>query len=146
VRRLSKELGVSQPTLSQWRKVCGKLVDMKKERSTTKLSLSEQYRVLCEYRILSSTEQGSFLRQHGLKSGDLERYEEAISEALNWHGTPSAVGRPSKSVEVKELEHKLAATQKDLRFKERALAETAARVVLLKKSRILFGLDDFEEN
>lgn len=142
--RLSREVGISQTTLSKWRRVYGKLLGMENERSTTKLSLEDQHKVVLEYRSLSSSEQGAYLRKKGLKSGDIERYELTILNALKSIGTGGSVGRPGKSKEVKELEQRLSETEKDLRFKEKALAEAAARVVLLKKSRLLFGLEDPE--
>jgi hypothetical protein len=119
---------------------------MENERATTKLSLEDQQKVVLEYRSLSSSEQGAYLRKRGLKSGDIERYELTILNVLKGIGVTGAVGRPGKSKEVKELEQRLSETEKDLRFKERALAEAAARVVLLKKSRLLFGLEDPEES
>ncbi len=64
---------MSQPTLSSWRKLYGKLGGMKEERSTTKLSLEEQHKVVLDYQSLPISENGVYLRQYGLKSSELAR-------------------------------------------------------------------------
>jgi transposase len=53
-------------------------------------------------------------------------------------------GRPKKDSEVVELKHKEKRLEKELHRKDRALAEMAARIILLKKSRLIWG--DAEED
>ena len=144
---LSKELGICQPTLSRWRRDYRQVSDMN-ERSTDSISLLEQQQYLLAYKSLAESERGEFLRKNGLKSSDIERFSETIEAALGQISSQQkrGRGRPSKDPEVKQLEKELSMVKKDLHRKEKALAETAARVVLLKKSRILFGLDPEEES
>lgn len=143
---LSREIGIGQSTLSKWRREYSEVGQMK-ERSTDSLSLAEQQELLLAYTVLEESQRGAFLRGNGLKSTDIDRFKQNIAEALSETQPPKRKrGRPGKDPEVKKLEKELRYVKKDLHRKERALAETTARVVLLKKSRILFGLDAEEES
>ena len=55
------------------------------------------------------------------------------------------VGRPKLDTEVAKLKTKEKELQRDLRRKEKALAEMAARVILLKKTQLLFADDEEDE-
>ena len=145
---LSREVGISQPTLSKWVREFGSVGGMKEKPtcSPDEWTLGEKHQAVFCYYELSGEERGSYLRREGLKSCDIERFEREVSEALSVLPAPSlrGRGRPAKDPEVKRLEEQLKQAERELRRKDKALAETAARVVLLKKSHILFGLDDEE--
>ena len=141
--QLSKDLGIGQATLSRWVRTYGNLVPMN-EKSTLQWSLVEQQNALLEFNRLPESKRGAFLRSRGLTTADIERFESQVQEALQGVAQPRR-GRPEKSQEEKQLAKELKKAKKEIRRKDRALAETAARVVLLKKTQLLFG-EESEEN
>jgi hypothetical protein len=88
--------------------------------------------VLAEADGLSNDELGELLRREGLHEADLAEWRRATLAALgSVEKTPSG----SQARRVRELE-------KELRRKDRALAETAALLVLQKKAQELWGDED----
>jgi hypothetical protein len=73
---------------------------------------------------MSEEELGQFLRENGLHSTDLDQWKE---ECLKGFKTP---GRPKKDPELVKAQKDKNQLQKELRRKEKALAEMSARVVL----------------
>lgn len=134
--RLSREVGVGQPTLSKWlRDAGGRIGNVKFEsppppprspRRPEDWSPEERLRAVMESARLSDEELGAFLRREGLQEAVLAEWKAAALEAL---------GPQKKSGKVRELE-------KELRRKDKALAEAAALLVLQKKVRTLLGDED----
>lgn len=79
---------------------------------------------------LAGTELGAFLRREGLHEATLREWKSSVLEALG----PQKVSR-ADAKRIRELE-------KQLRRKDRALAETAALLVLQKKAQELWGDED----
>ena len=128
---LASEVGVSQSTLSRWMRGYGRLGD-RTEGSVAKRAqdwgAEEKLLAVVEYLKLEEEARGKYLREKGLYSADIERWR---AEML------AAVGkRPKKGdaqgQRIRELEA-------ELRRKEKALAETAALLVLKKKVQEIWG-------
>jgi transposase len=80
---------------------------------------------------LSESDHGESLRRHGLHEAELAAWREIALAALSGGApTPSRTGEAKR---VRELE-------KELRRKDKALAETAALLVLQKKVRAIWGI------
>ncbi|MCC7538990.1 MAG: IS3 family transposase, partial [Deltaproteobacteria bacterium] len=138
---LAATSGVPQPTLSRWlRDVTCTLADMSKKprpsapatprpRRPEDWPAEERLRVVMEAAQLGDEALGAFLRERGLHEATLAQWRAAMLEAL-------APGRqrppPVSSKRERELE-------KQLRRKDRALAEAAALLVLPKKSPSALG-------
>ena len=139
-QRLSKEVGVSQATLSQWlRKSEGRIGSVKlgsfppdalSPRRPEDWSAEERLRVVMEATRLRDEELGAFLRREGIHEATLAEWKAAVLEALGPLKKAS-----SDSRRVRELE-------KQLRRKDKALAETAALLVLQKKVQAIWGDED----
>jgi transposase-like protein len=141
---LSSEVGISQSTLSRWlRAAKGTLEDMPKvsrprvPASTTPAPRraedwppEERLRVVTEASRLSDEELGAFLRREGLHEATLREWRTAALEAL----APPKASR-SEQKRVRELE-------RQLRRKDKALAEAAALLVLQKKVQAIWGDGD----
>lgn len=139
---LSKETGVSQATLSRWLSVAGRISGMSKtdDRQTPKPDLlrrersaEDKLRLVLEASRLSDAEMGEFLRREGLHEAEVHEWRDAMISGLK-----PASAKPGNSREerrVRELE-------KELRRKDKALAEAAALLVLQKKVRALWGDED----
>lgn len=82
---------------------------------------------------LSDEELGEFLRSQGLHREQLDEWKRALEEAL---AQPRRGARASGDAKrIKELEREIAR-------KDKALAETAALLVLKKKMALLWGEED----
>lgn len=145
---LSKEEDVSHSSLSRWLQKAGNLQGMtKKDKRTVPLSktrksprrpqdwpLQEKLRVLAEAESLPPEELGAFLRREGLHEAQLEQWREIAQEAFN---TPRQ-RRKQKTAELKRIKE----LERELRRKEKALAEAAALLVLKKKAQAIWGDED----
>jgi len=143
---LATEVGIPQPTLSRWLRAAGGTLDgMTKERPTDTVTpkppppksrrpeewaAEDRLRVVFEASKLSEPELGPFLRREGLHEATLREWRAAALEGLGAPRSNRAEGK-----RVRELE-------KQLRRKDRALAEAAALLVLQKKIQALWGDED----
>ncbi len=139
---LAKEVGVPQPTLSRWLRAASNVEAMTSKPSkkdTTprrkRLTPEEKLRVLGRASQLGDDELGAFLRTEGIHEATLRQWEEAATAAL---AGPSKPRNGKKSPEAKRL----AELERDLRRKEKALAEMAALITLQKKVHAIWGDGD----
>jgi transposase-like protein len=142
VAEVSREEGVSAQTLYNWRytakkkgmPVPGKKITANDWSSDTKLA------VIIETAPLSASELSQHCRQKGLYPEQVQRWrQECLQGFQSSEESGKEILRQSKSdkAEIKQL-------KKNLRRKEKALAETAALLVLRKKLNALW--EDDEEN
>ena len=133
-RELARETGVHQTTLSHWKREAGKLDDMskkiKKQKRPADKTPDEKLDLVLEASLLADDELGEFLRRNGLHEADLVRWRE---EALV--GLGDRRQEKSRSLDVKRIR----ALEKELTRKDKALAETAALLVLKKKAQAIWG-------
>ena len=137
VSKLSKEVGLHQSTLSRW------LRDAKQHTMIDSTDSSSENSPLLPHRRwtsgakvgvvrramgLGEKELGPFLRREGLHEADLQRIREEVMEAAA-EGLDSRSRNRGKSPEAKRIR----ILEKELRRKEKALAETAALLVLQGK-------------
>lgn len=87
---------------------------------------------------LSDDELGAYLRRKGLHADTLAIWRQDALDALGG-------GRKNRSKRSGE-QKKIRSLEKDLRRKEKALAETTALLVLKKKFNALFGDEDHDTN
>jgi transposase-like protein len=143
---LAQEAGINQPTLSKWLRDAGRLqaVKRRKQGENTKTegrrpdewTAEEKLEAVLEAKRLSEAELGEFLRRRGLHEEQLRQWQEvADAAALESLRGRKAAGKSPEAKRVKELE-------RELRRKEKALAETAALLVLRKKADALWGDED----
>ena len=140
---LAAEVGINQPTLSRWLREARIVPDMAKKSRRPKdrvrpqrpqdWSPEEKLRVVVESLGLTDEELGAFLRKEGLHQAQLDGWSATARSSLS-------VGKGAKkasaeSKRIRELE-------RELRRKEKALAETAALLVLKKKARAIWGDED----
>lgn len=139
---LSKKSGVAQATLSKWLREMRTVAVVSKsgDRSAKKWTWGEKLRVVAEAMKLGDSEVGEFLRREGLHEEQLEKWR---ADAEAGFGDAPRKGRRSKEAKrIRELE-------RELRRKDRALAEAAALLVLKKKAAMIWGDeedDTSEEN
>jgi transposase-like protein len=138
---LSKEVGVPQATLSRWLLAAGTLGAMtptKKDdlmgsdgtKRAEDRTPEQKLRVIVAAAQLPPSELGAFLRREGLHEADLEAWRETVLGAFK-----PAPSKHAKSVEARRVRE----LERELRRKDKALAEAAALLVLQKKVQALWG-------
>jgi transposase-like protein len=141
---LSKECGIPQPTLSSWLRSAGTVAGMKANKSketngtsrrTQDRSVLDRLRVVVEAAALNEEDLGAFLRREGLHREQLEQWRESAVKAL---GENTGRRRRGPTAEQKRIR----ALERELRRKDKALAEAAALLVLKKKFETVFGEED----
>lgn len=128
---LSADVGVPQSTLSRWMReyaTVGGTREGSMGKRTQNWTPEQKLQAVADYQKMDEEARGKYLREKGLYSVDIERWR---TEML------SAVGKKPKKdnaqgQRIKELEG-------ELRRKEKALAETAALLVLKKKAQAIWG-------
>jgi transposase len=139
---LSPECGVHKATLSRWLREAASVKPVSNHNTPGAASwprrpedwtAQERLRVVTEAGKLSSEDLGEFLRREGLHEETLEEWSSAALDALS--PTPPATTRGGDKKRIKQLEA-------ELRRKDKALAETAALIVLQKKVRAIWGDGD----
>ena len=126
---LSRELQIGQPTLSRWLRAS--LASVKKSEPSvppSKRPLRDKMRVVLEADGLDGEDLGGLLRREGLTTADLDGWRK-LGDAVD---VEVQSGNGSNRKRIRELE-------RDLRRKDKALAETAAMLVLEKKLKQLWG-------
>ena len=136
-RDLVRETGVHQTTLSRWKREAGKVDSMstkkKKQKRPADRTPDENLALVLEASRLADKELGAFLRRTGLHEADLTRWREEALAGLGNRRQEKA--RSSDVKRIRELE-------RELRRKDKALAETAALLVLQKKAQAIWGDGD----
>jgi len=118
---------------ARWLRKAATVGTMKNKRPQD-WSTKEKWQAVVEAEGLCDEELGAFLRRKGLHRAHLERWRAAMQSALG-SGTTSSTKRSPEARRVRELE-------KELRRKDKALAEASALLVLKKKAQAIWGDED----
>lgn len=151
---LSKEVGISQGTLSRWLRAAATVAPVSKKKRRAPASKTpasrragrraqdwttvEKLRVVIETAEMSEEELGAFLRRKGLHREQLEQWRIAAAEALEKPSGRRGRAKRGPTPEQKRIRE----LERQLQRKEKALAEAAALLVLKKKFETLFGEED----
>lgn len=88
----------------------------------------DKLRIVIETFSLNVEELGRYCREHGLYTTDIQRWRQTMESSLSSKKSPKDLEAELRSEKL--LNKKL---QQELKYKEKALAETAALLVLRKK-------------
>lgn len=91
--------------------------------------------VVIETAALNEQELSEYCRKKGLYPEQIERWKEI---SISGHDTPERLSKAERR-ELQQLKKKSRKTEKELRRKEKALAEAAALLVLEKKVQAIWG-------
>jgi transposase-like protein len=150
---LSKQVDVSQTTLSKWLKNAGieptfgfpnnasndkdqtsQIMTPKRPEDWTS---EEKLAAVLQAAALSDEQLGAFLRSNGLHETHLQQWRLQMLNGLE--KKPTAVKNSKRShADTKKIK----ALEKELKRKDKALAETAALLVLKKKAQQIWGDGD----
>ena len=137
IPEMARELSISDPTIRQWVKKDGRAGVMSKSENW---SPEKKLQAVVETSNLSEEELGAYLRKHGIHSDDLKNWRKECLQSFR------GPGRPRKDPELAASQKERKLLEREVRRKDKALAEFAARVVLLKKRNLLWGVDEDEES
>lgn len=130
-----KETGIPRDTLYTWkrqyRNIQGEL-DANKNHQSGSLTSEEKLSVVIETASLSEVELGEYCRRKGFYPEQITGWKKAFVQ-----GT-TAVGSKTDREQRKELIETIKQLEKELNRKDKALAETAALLVLQKKFQALW--------
>ena len=142
---LGKETGLHQATLSRWLKEASTLkhemarkkspppTESQPQKQPQEWTPEEKLTIVLEASALSEGELGVYLRGKGIHAAVLEEWRRQALAGIR--GTERASKLQTDSRKVRELE-------RELRRKEKALAEAAALLVLKKKVQEIWGDED----
>ncbi|MBP2243385.1 transposase-like protein [Cytobacillus eiseniae] len=142
VSLLSKELGITEPTLYKWRKearIAGNPTPGDGQGSE-QWSSEDKFLVVMETYAMNQADLAEYCRKKGLYKEQIEAWRESC---LHANGRESNQTKQLNQ-ELKEEKRKAKTLEKDLRKKEKALAEAAALLLLRKKAQAIWG-DQEEE-
>jgi len=131
-RKLAKETGLKQQTLSLWLEQARSLPFVADKRTRPRhRTVAEKARILVAVSELPGDEMLAYLEREGISVAELEQWRMSLEEG----GMADAVAS-----------RRIRALERELVRKEKALAETAALLVLKKKVYDLFPVDEDDES
>lgn len=136
---LSIETGISKSTLATWKtKALNGQSSKEVGRPKNIISSREKFMIVMETYTLSEIELSTYCREHGLYVQDVKSWRLSCLEANNTK--KEIISNPlDLKAELSEEKRKSKELQKELRIKDKALAETTALLVLRKKLNAIFG-------
>lgn len=141
-RALGAETGLAQATLSRWLKEASKVRpstpgrhDEVVKKQPQEWTPEEKLQIVLEAATLSEGELGVFLRDKGIHEALLDEWRDQALAGLRGTEAASKLQTTRESREMREL-------RRELKRKDKALAETAALIVLKKKAQAIWGDED----
>ena len=144
IKEIAEEAGIHRSVLDLWRRertMSGKEIRRNPgERRIQDWTAQEKLQAVLETEGLSPEELGVYLRKKGLYSAHLEQWKHEILAALQEEKRGKR-----KNVELLEVKKKNKELERELRRKEKALAEATALLILKKKAALIWGKEEEEK-
>ena len=135
--RLSEESGIPYQTLYSWKKQAKEkgCAVPGNSKNPENWSSSDKFAIVLETASLNEAELGEYCRKKGLFVEQIQQWKEAC---MNANATQPELTKAQKE-NSKNDKKKIKKLERELIRKEKALAETAALLVLQKKAQELWG-------
>lgn len=141
VQDIADEVGVTAVTLHNWSKNCVINPAMKKrDQRPQDWSPLEKFNAVVEFDRLTESAQGEFLRSRGLHSDHIQTWKQCMQASLGAEDVSSQRNRADQALDKQKIKD----LERELNRKEKALAETAALLVLKKKANLIWGTGEDE--
>ena len=142
VSQLARETGISKSTLATWKNRTSQVGQVKNKNiySHKELSSREKFLAVMETYSMPEIKLSEYCRSKGLYVEQVKKWRETC---MNSNGQEQEISKDLK-VELLQEKKKSKSLEKELNRKDKALAETAALLVLRKKLGAIFG-DQEEE-
>jgi len=142
VAKINEETGITEATLYKWRKEARAKGSATPGNGQTsdKWSSHDKFLVVMETFSMNEAELAEYCRRKGLYREQIEAWKEVCLQANG------QVFDQAKQLngQLKEEKQRAKALEKDLQKKEKALAETAALLLLRKKAQAIWGDEEDE--
>ena len=137
VMQLVEETGISDCTLYTWRKEARMkgFVVPGDGKNAQDWSSEDKFAVVLETATMNEAEKAEYCRKKGLYVDQISEWKKACMQA---NGAAKDLKKANKATSVKD-KREIESLKKQLRRKEKALAETAALLVLRKKADAIWG-------
>jgi transposase-like protein len=142
IQDVAREEGISVASLYLWRKQAraqGRLLPASME-GPEGWSARDKFAAVVETAALNETELAEYCRSRGLYPEQVRAWRGACEQANDW----AQASERERSESRRESAQRMKQLERELRRKERALAETAALLTLSKKARAIWGEDEDE--
>lgn len=130
--------GISKGTAINWVKARGTVPGMKKNKSSKNWTAEEKLKAVTDTLAMSDEDLGTYLRANGLHSHQLAEWKSEILKGLSSAKKPTT-SKDNRDKKIQQLE-------KDIKRKDRALAEASALLILQKKVNLIWGNSDEDES
>lgn len=137
VSELANETGISEQTLYNWRKHAreeGQVVPGDGKNSE-RWSSADKFAVVLETAAMNEAELSEYCRSKGLYPEQVAEWKTSCMQA---NASAQEVAKVNRE-QAKQDKKRIKKLESELRRKEKALAETAALLVLQKKAQALWG-------
>ena len=140
IAQITREEGISEATLYNWRQSARAQGCLLPDSDThaSGYSAAEKFAAVLESAALNEAELSAYCRQRGLYPEQIAQWRETCEQANDWGRAQMHKLKASRH----EDEGRIKRLERELRQKEKALAETAALLVLSKKAEAIWGLKD----
>ena len=140
IRQLSKEERISEGTLHAWRSHARGKGQLLPDADAGPIGWSsrDKFAAVLETATLNEADLSEYCRKRGLFPEQIAAWRTACEQANDWDRASTArLGQATK-----EEKKRIKGLERDLARKDRALAETAALLVLRKKASAIWGDED----
>lgn len=137
VSDLAEETGISQQTLYNWRRKAkeeGQVVPGDGKNSE-QWSSADKFAVVLETAAMNEAELSEYCRSKGLYPDQVAEWKSSCMQA---NASAQEIAKANR-VQAKQDKKRIKKLESELRRKDKALAETAALLVLQKKAQALWG-------
>ena len=137
IPELAKDEGISEATLYNWRSEARDKGQLLPDGDSTPEGWSsrDKFAAVLATATLSEVEIGEYCRQRGLYPEQVQAWRQACEQANDWRQSEKQRLQDSQRADRKRLRE----LEKELERKDKALAETAALLVLRKKAQAIWG-------
>ncbi len=142
VREVAAEEGISEATLYNWRRQARERGELYPDAGTDARGWSarDKFAAVVETAAMNESERSEYCRQRGLYPQQLSAWRRACEQANDW----AEERRQEHARQSREQGRRIRDLKRELRRKEKALAETAALLTLSKKARAIWGESEDE--
>ena len=140
ISELSKQTHIPVATLYSWRKQAKEkgLLAPRDNHNPEQWSAQDKFTVVVETASMNDSERSAYCRRRGLYVEQIESWKVGC---ISGNESTLKQARTLKD-ETKADKQRIKSLERDLRHKEKALAETAALLVLRKKAAAIWGEDE----
>lgn len=137
IKELSQEEGISEATLYNWRKAARAEGRLMPDGDSTPAgwNAADKFAAVVETASMNEVQLSTYCREKGLYPEQIRQWREACEQANDWDRTQNRRLKETRKADDKRIKE----LERELRQKEKALAETAALLVLTKKAHAIWG-------